>query len=75
MEKLILKSGRFIPPALGDVETRVKLIEAHLSGLTEELEYLVGEMDRALNALEAAISERDGLVAVTADTPREEGGL
>lgn len=73
MEKLILKSGRFIPPAVGDAETRIKLIESHLSGLTEELEYLVGEMDRALNALEAAISERDGLIAVAAQN--EEGSV
>ncbi len=63
MEKLILKCGRYITPAVEDVEYRVKLMEAYLSMVTEELEFLVGEMDRALNAFEQAIAERDALVA------------
>lgn len=70
MEKLILKCGRYITPAVEDVEYRVKLMEAYLSMVTEELEFLVGEMDRALNAFEQAIVERDGLVA--ADPAAEE---
>lgn len=71
MEKLILKCGRYITPAVEDVEYRVKLMEAYLSMVTEELEFLVGEMDRALNAFEQAIAERDGLVAA-ADPAAEE---
>lgn len=63
MEKLILKCGRYITPAVEDVEYRVKLMEAYLAMVTEELEFLVGEMDRALNAFEQAIAERDALVA------------
>ena len=71
MEKLILKCGRYITPAVEDVEYRVKLMEAYLSMVTEELEFLVGEMDRALNAFEQAIAERDALVAA-ADPVAEE---
>ena len=70
MEKLILKCGRYITPAVEDVEYSVKLMEAYLSMVTEELEFLVGEMDRALNAFEQAIAERDALVA--ADPVAEE---
>ena len=73
MEKLILKCGRYITPAVEDVEYRVKLMEAYLSMVTEELEFLVGEMDRALNAFEQAIAERDALVA--AEESADEGDL
>ncbi len=50
MEKLILKCGRYMPPAAGDAESRVKQMEAYLSGLTQELEFLVEELDRVLQA-------------------------
>ena len=75
MEKLILKCGRFIPPTSGDTESRVKLIETYLSGLTQELEYLLGEMDRVLEALESAYAERDSLTVVALPGSAEEGSV
>ncbi len=54
MEKLILKCGRYLPPASGDTESRVRLMEVYVSKLTEELEHLVEELDRTLAALETA---------------------
>ena len=76
MEKLILKCGRFMPPAAGDGESRVRLMEAYLAKLSEELEFLVGELDRALADLEEAVTEGDGLtVASVADADSEEGSV
>ena len=57
MEKLILKCGRYIPSATVDTESRVKEMEAYLSRLTEELEFLMGELDRVLEALAAVSSD------------------
>lgn len=67
MEKLTLKCGRFMPARSLDPAERIRLIEAYLGKLTEELEYVVAEMDRVLNALETAYAERDGLTVVATD--------
>lgn len=75
MEKLILKCGRYVPPTAGDAESRVRRIETYLSGLTEELEFLVGELDRTLEALETAVAERDGLAAVSLSADSGEGSV
>ncbi len=53
MEKLKLVCGRFIPPRGGDTAERVERLEAYLSRLTQELELLVGDLDRALADLTA----------------------
>ena len=74
MEKLILKCGRYVPQAAGDTETRVRAVEAYLAVLTEELELLVGEMDKALETLMTLLAERDGLAAAAMATD-EEGGV
>ena len=57
MEKLILKCGRYIPSAAADTESRVRGMEAYLSKLTEELEFLMGELDRAMKILGSAAAE------------------
>ena len=62
MEKLILTCGRYLPPSAGDTEARIAAMESYLARLSEELEVLMGEMDRVLTALEgllpaAAVSE------------------
>lgn len=57
MEKLILSCGRFIPPAAGEAELRVKLLESYLAKLSEELEFLVKELDRTLAERKAAAEE------------------
>ncbi|MBQ9151094.1 MAG: hypothetical protein IJX72_02495 [Clostridia bacterium] len=54
MEKLILKCGRFIPTAEGDAMTRILAMETYLSRLTDELEYLLSELDRTLGETSAA---------------------
>lgn len=59
MEKLILPCGRFIPPAAGEAELRVKLMEGYLAKLTEELEFLMKELDRTLAELKAAAEEKE----------------
>ena len=74
MEKLILKCGRYAPRAAGDTEARVRAVEAYLADLTEELELLVGEMDKALETLMTLLAERDGLTAA-AMASDEEGGV
>lgn len=69
MEKLILTCGRYIPSAAGDTDTRVAAMEAYLARLSEELEVLMGEMDRVLTALEGMLSA----AASSADTNGEGG--
>ena len=62
MEKLILSCGRFLPPSAGDSETREKAMEAYLARLSVELEILLGETGRMLEALQtvqAALTVRD----------------
>lgn len=76
MEKLILKCGRYSPNAAGNVEQRIARIEAYLLMLSSDIEYLVGEMDRALEALEKAYVERDDLTALPVPTVNgEEEGV
>lgn len=58
MEKLILKCGRFVPSASGNVEQRVAHIETYLGRLTEELEHLLGELDRPAEAASVAPYEQ-----------------
>ena len=58
MEKLILKCGRFVPSASGNVEQRVAHIETYLGRLTEELEHLLGELDRPAEAVSVASYEQ-----------------
>lgn len=65
MEKLILRCGRFIPRASGNTEQRVAYMEAYLGRLTEELEHLLGEMDRPAEAGTVSSYEQS----------REEGSL
>jgi hypothetical protein len=69
MEKLILTCGRYIPSAAGDADTRVAAMEAYLARLSEELEVLMGEMDRVLTALEGLLPS----AASSADTNGEGG--
>lgn len=66
MEKLILKCGRYMPSAAGDTESRVKLLEAYLSGLTQELEFLVEELDRVLQAQGMFATVGDGVAEASA---------
>lgn len=42
MAKLTLRCGRFIPPAAGDTEGRLRSMERYLARLTEELEHGLG---------------------------------
>ena len=46
MEKLILSCGRYIPLTAGTSEARVRAMEAYLARLSEDLEMLLGEMDK-----------------------------
>lgn len=75
MEKLILKCGRYIPSAAADTESRVKEMEAYLSRLTEELEFLMGELDRTLEALGRAAAEETALTAAVSSDMREEDSV
>jgi hypothetical protein len=75
MEKLILKCGRYIPSAAADTESRVKGMEAYLSRLTEELEFLMGELDGTLEALGSAAAEETALAAAVSSDIREEGSV
>lgn len=63
MEKLILKCGRFVPSASGNVEQRVAHIETYLGRMTEELEHLLGELERPAEVA----------VVTTYEQSREEG--
>ena len=58
MEKLILSCGRYIPSAAGNVETRIRAMEAYLARLSEELEVLLSETSAALDALKAVQKNR-----------------
>ena len=49
MEKLILKCGRFVPSASGNVEQRVAHIETYLGRLTEEMEHLAEAQAKAMS--------------------------
>lgn len=75
MEKLILKCGRYIPSATGDAEHRVKHLESYLAGLTQELEFLVGELDHTLEALGSAAAHETAAEAVILSENREEGSV
>lgn len=69
MEKLILTCGRYFPPSAGDTEARIAAMESYLARLSEELEVLMGEMDRVLTALEGLLPA----AASSADTDGEGG--
>jgi hypothetical protein len=75
MEKLILKCGRYIPSAAADTESRVRGMEVYLSKLTEELEFLMGELDRTLEALGSAAAEETALTAAVSSDIREEDSV
>lgn len=68
MEKLKLVCGRFIPPRGGETAERVERLEVYLSKLTQELEQLVREVDRAL--AEGAVGGEEP--AAVADGGKEE---
>ena len=68
MDKLILPCGRYIPQFSGDAEIRLRAMEAYLARLSEELEVLLGETAKALDALASA---QNDLASVYAD---REGG-
>ncbi len=51
MSKLTLRSGRFIPrTAREDLTARIALLEGYLATLTEELERILDDIDRTLEA-------------------------
>ena len=65
MEKLILTCGRYATPQVGNTEARVAAMEAYLSRLTEEMEFLISELGRAQAAsatVTAATAAEDGEV-------------
>ncbi len=69
MEQLILKTGRFIPRANVDVDTRIRALEAHLAGLTSELEFMLSELNATLDLLESALKEQEAqTVSVSVET-------
>ncbi len=53
MEKL--KCGRFIPREDNDNGARLRALETHLAALSEEMEYLILEMDRTLDLILSSI--------------------
>ena len=57
MEKLILKCGRYLPPAVEDTESRIRLLETYLAALSGELEFLVEELDVVLSAWKNATEQ------------------
>ncbi len=57
MEKLILKCGRFVASAETDEQTRLRTLEAYLALFTSEMEFLLPEMQKALDQLAAAEKE------------------
>lgn len=59
MEKLILRCGRYMPPASGDAEARVRLLERYVARLSEELERLLGETAGVTDSGEAATAVWD----------------
>ncbi len=64
MEPLNLQIGHFLPRTDATDEERLRAAEAHLSGLTTELEYLLSEIGTALTrlseAMEAAAASDSG---------------
>lgn len=58
MEKLTLSCGRYAPQTGDTVEARVRAMENYLARLSEEMEFLVAQME--------------GLRRMTADAAREE---
>lgn len=75
MEKLILTCGRYLPPSAGDTESRIAAMESYLARLSEELEVLMGEMDRVLTALEGLLpAAADSAEAVSESGTPLEGG-
>ena len=75
MEKLILTCGRYLPPSAGDTEARIAAMESYLARLSEELEVLMGEMDRVLTAWEGLLPTAAGSAAAVSEsgTPLEGG--
>ena len=51
MEKLILKCGRFVAAAEADEQTRLGALESYLALFASEMEFLLPEMQKALDRL------------------------
>lgn len=60
MAKLTLRCGRFIPPAAGDTEGRLRSLERYLARLTEELEHELGTGEPSPDTVTAAGGDGEG---------------
>lgn len=53
MEKLMLTCGRFVPAGGDDEAARIRGLEEYLVRLSEELEWMVSELGRTLERMNA----------------------
>ncbi len=59
MEKLTLRSGRYIPRTMTDAEARIKALETHLASLTAELEHILAELNTMVSGLDGVHATSD----------------
>ncbi len=68
MEPLHLPSGRFIPRLQDAEEARIRALEAHLSDLTAELEYILAQLNVTMGSV-AAVSAAVTASLTSGDAP------
>ncbi len=64
MEPLNLHTGRFVPRVETDSEARIRALEAHLSGLSADLEHVLAQINATLELLVTstrAAASNDGM--------------
>ena len=72
-KKWVLSCGRFSPHEGASAEARVRAVESYVARLAEEMEFLIAELGRAVDAASAAAMAAVTAASAVSETENEEG--